>query len=94
MASNSRYFQIFLLKIILFANCVRGNVQLTQLDNDSLKTIYSLKQNLNIPNLISEILQLRSTGNSDCFNELSEITNGLTNLDEWAIKSEWIILKS
>lgn len=87
MASISTYFSI-LLQIILFLNSARSNDELVKLDFDSVQTIYTLKQNFNLSNIFSEISRIRSTDNDECSNELSAITNGLKNLDEWAIKSE------
>lgn len=91
MARTSRYFSI-LLQIILLANSARSNDESIQLDSNTVKTFYSLKQNFNLSNIISEISHIHSTDNDDCFNDLSAITNGLGNLNEWAFKSGWIFL--
>lgn len=87
MGSTSVYLSI-LLQIVLLVNSARSDDDLDKLDLDSVKTIYTLNQNFNVSNIVSEISHIRSMENDDCFKELSAITNGLENLDEWAIKSE------
>lgn len=87
IASVLRYLSI-LLQIILFANSARSNNESIKLDFDTIKTIYSLKRNFNVSNIIKEITQLNSMKNDECFIDLSAITNGLENLDQWAFKSE------
>lgn len=91
MTSIRRYVP-FLLQIILFANNARGTKEAINHEWNTGERLYSLKQNLNISNVISEILQFHLTESDDCSSELSAITSGLTNLEEWAIKSESIYL--
>lgn len=80
-------YLLLLLQTTLFASCASDTKESMKQELDTVKKIYFLKQDLNISNIFSEILQIRSTENKDCFNELKAISNGLTNLDKWAINS-------
>lgn len=90
MANIPRYF--LALQIILFTSSAHGRDSKYQLNFDTIKRMYSFKQNLNISNVINEVLMHNSTANYECLNELNAIANGLTNFDEWAIQSKSVIL--
>lgn len=67
---------------------VNGRDSKYQLNFDTVKRIYSFKQNLNISSVFSEMFMYNSTENYECLNELNAIANGFTNFDRWAIQSK------
>lgn len=89
MANIQRFFPAF--QILLFVFSVHGHNSKYQIGSDTIKRIYSFKQNFNISNVFSEMLLYNSTENYKCLNELNAIANGLTNFDEWAIQSKYMI---
>lgn len=82
MARSFRYFSIF-LQFILLVNSTRSNNHSIKVNSDTVRTIYSLKKH--VSKTTSDVSTIYWKGKDDCLNDLSAITNGLENLDEWAI---------
>lgn len=79
------YFVYFVLFVIQIT--VHGHDSKFELNFDTIKRMYSFKQNLNISNTLDEMVMYNSTENHHCINELIAIANGLASNDEWAIQS-------
>lgn len=88
MASATTYFVISHIFLLVFGVRVQSaSDEKFEINFDTIKRIYLLKQSFNISNVISGISTYNSTENSDCLNELNALANGLTSFDEWAIQS-------